>query len=260
VNRFARRILHETINATVEETNWTIGLNHPPPQLVFTSRERCGCWRTRRNLPVPAKIIYTPAHERIVQQTAVDLNHDGINDFALNPGSGTNGGLSFRYLAAFASRQKNAVVRQGSSASALKAGMSIGPDQQFMPGRELMAAWSSNGNRYTGQWMNDGKGVKNRYLGIRFSIKGKVHYGWARLTVTPTKGFVGILTGYAYETIPNKPIIAGRTQGPDEIGASVRVSPTILSAPVPEPATLGLLAQGAAGLVAWRRRDAGQCA
>ena len=29
----------------------------------------------------------------------------------------------------------------------------------------------------------------------------------------------------------------------------------VLAAPAPEPASLGLLAQGAAGLVAWRRRD-----
>jgi hypothetical protein len=205
--------------------------------------------------PSQAKIIYTPAHERIVQHTTVDLNHDGINDFALNPGSGTNSGMSFRYLAAAASRHNRALVGQGSYASALKAGVSIGPAQQFVVGRELMAAWSFNGNRYAGQWMNEGKGVKNRYLGIRFSINGKVHYGWARLTVTATKNFEATLTGYAYETIPNKPIIAGKM-----IGGLVPTSPATLSAPTPEPATLGLLAQGAAGLVAWRRRNAGQCA
>jgi hypothetical protein len=38
------------------------------------------------------------------------------------------------------------------------------------------------------------------------------------------------LTGYAYETIPNKPIIAGKIEGPDEITV--------------EPATLGHLAAG----------------
>jgi len=45
--------------------------------------------------------------------------------------------------------------------------------------------------------------------------QGKLHYGWARLNVTiKNKGGVpeitGLLTGYAYETIPNKPIIAGK--------------------------------------------------
>jgi hypothetical protein len=36
--------------------------------------------------------------------------------------------------------------------------------------------------------------------------------------------------GYAYETIPNKPIVTGQTKGPDVV----------------EPATLGHLARGAA--------------
>jgi hypothetical protein len=37
-----------------------------------------------------------------------------------------------------------------------------------------------------------------------------------------------VITGYAFETIPNKPIIAGKTRGKDD-------------------ATLGQLAQGASG-------------
>ena len=189
--------------------------------------------------PSQAKIIYTPTHVRIVQLTTVDLNHDGTNDFALHPMSGTNSGFPYRYLAAFASRRGNALVAQHSYASALKAGMSIGPAQNFAIGRELMAAFGSNGSpHYTGQWMNGGKGLKNGYLGIRFNIKGKLHYGWARITVTPGKYFVGTLTGYAYETIANKRIIAGKTRGPDVM--------------TPQPASLGRLAAGASSIPAWR--------
>jgi len=60
-------------------------------------------------------------------------------------------------------------------------------------------------------------------MGIRFKIKGKSHFGWARLSVTEAAigpayhRIYATLTGYAYETIPNKPIIAGRTHGPDVI-------------------------------------------
>ena len=73
--------------------------------------------------------------------------------------------------------------------------------------------------------------VYDRYLGIMFQIKGKPHYGWARLNVSGGGGSLGgVLTGYAYETIPNKPIIAGKTKGPDVITV--------------EPATLGRLALG----------------
>jgi hypothetical protein len=98
---------------------------------------------------------------------------------------------------------------------------------------------TANTSGIFGSWIN----VNHRYLGARFYIEGKVHYGWARLnvqvqlplTVTAT------LTGYAYETVPNKPIVAGKTKGPD-VGSV-------------EPASLGRLAQGSAGLAPGRRRE-----
>ena len=73
-----------------------------------------------------------------------------------------------------------------------------------------------------GPWVGKGKGVRNRYLGLKFVIHGKVHYGWARLSVTlghhRQYGDVsGTLTGYAYQTIPNKAIITGKTKGQDLI-------------------------------------------
>jgi len=48
----------------------------------------------------------------------------------------------------------------------------------------------------------------------------------------------GMLTGYAYETIANKAIIAGRTKGPDVTAA--------------QPTSLGHLAAGASAIPAWR--------
>jgi hypothetical protein len=55
---------------------------------------------------------------------------------------------------------------------------------------------------------------------VKFEIKGKYHYGWARMSVTCQGGRLGYtptLTGYAYETIANKAIIAGKTKGPDVV-------------------------------------------
>jgi len=71
-------------------------------------------------------------------------------------------------------------------------------------------------SRTSGQWLY----TKNRYLGFQFIIGGQTHYGWARLAVTQRAkrhGIQATLTGYAYETIPNKPIIAGKTKGPDMV-------------------------------------------
>jgi hypothetical protein len=48
------------------------------------------------------------------------------------------------------------------------------------------------------------------------------------------------LTGYAFETIPNKPIVTGLSGGTD------------VSSTEPEAATLGHLAAGASAIQAWR--------
>src|SRR6202044_3187819 len=95
-----------------------------------------------------------------------------------------------------------------------------------------------SGSSNYGQWSY----TRHRYLGLKFIVSGQVHYGWARVAVTldQNKEIVATLTGYAYETIPNKPIIAGKTKGPDVITW--------------EPATLGRLAQGASGISAWREK------
>jgi hypothetical protein len=66
----------------------------------------------------------------------------------------------------------------------------------------------------------------------------------------------GLLTGYAYETIPNKPIVTGKTKGPDEDSRLEPPSSVTLTAATSKPATLGMLAMGARGLSIWRREDA----
>jgi len=65
---------------------------------------------------------------------------------------------------------------------------------------------------------------------VRFAIKGKVHYGWARIGhISPNKPVKALLTGYAYETIPNKPIIAGKAEGPDVVTVQPDTAPGSLS-------------------------------
>ena len=80
-------------------------------------------------------------------------------------------------------------------------------------------------------WVNGGKGVKNRYIGLKFKINGKFHFGWARITVITSKGsFTSILTGFAYETIADKSIIAGETKGTDDSGIE-QSNPAALALP-----------------------------
>jgi len=98
------------------------------------------------------------------------------------------------------------------------------------------------------------------FVGFKFLIEGKPHYGWARLTAHvvkfPKETLVSaVLTGYAYETVPNKSIIAGATKGPDEIDTVGQMSPASPTAPIPGSATLGMLAMGSPGLSIWRRKE-----
>jgi hypothetical protein len=94
-----------------------------------------------------------------------------------------------------------------------------------------------------GQW-----GGGNGYLGFEFLAPDGWHYGWASVDVgvkniTEDFSYQETLIGYAYNTVPGQPLLAGQEH----------YQPM---APTPEPGTLGLLAIGSLGLGLWRRRKA----
>jgi hypothetical protein len=198
-----------------------------------------------------AKIIYTATHVQIRQSSSflLDFNFQpkvGDVDFIIDRGrdckslSGCHSGMD---ALGYNSHRSIAVTSHG-SAIALRPGQRMGP-RKGVSGRAQMAFVEFGGPTNTtvwfGQWGNGGEGLKNGYLGLKFVLNGKVHYGWARvsLTVKNNRFNTATLTGYAFETIPNKSIIIGKTQGPDVIV---------------EPATLGHLAAGANARSPWRTR------
>jgi|CZKK01.1.fsa_nt_gi hypothetical protein len=189
-----------------------------------------------------AEVVYTPVHSRIYQDFPIDLNHDGITDFHIT--SYDFSGLG--ELAVYPLVQGNRVAAtpevckfQPGGAAALPRGAVIGPSGRFEAQANCMAwGFRSVSSTSDGAWVS----AKNRYLGFAFVIDGKEHFGWARLSMGK---FIfeelGVITGYAYETVPGKPIIAG-----DEGNATK----TSLN-----PATLGALALGAPAMNLWRRQD-----
>jgi len=188
-----------------------------------------------------AKIVYFPANITIghggVQIYNLDLNHDGIADFSIS----TRGSCEFscsRQLGARGSTRGDEIEFNGfkrglHSGAALHLGAKIGAKNNFDLSAFLASGFGYKSHYYSkGNWAN-----VRRYLGLEFQIKGKTHFGWARLSVSVQKlNITAKLTGYAYETIPGKPIIAGREHGKDE-------------------ATLGRLAQGASGVAASRQKQ-----
>jgi hypothetical protein len=107
----------------------------------------------------------------------------------------------------------------------------IGPNNNFVENFTLGEINLSG--RAGGPWV----GLTNAFLGLMVDVPGSSpHFGWARLSVDENLGIV--LHDFALESEPNTPIAAGAGLA------------------VPEPGSLGLLALGAVGLAAWRKRRA----
>ena len=181
-----------------------------------------------------AKIIYTKKHVQIAENTRYDLslNNSGTTDFA--PANKRSSHSATHFNSAKASlwihRYGSNSIRGSSKgrgvwASALPAGVKIGASTKFHSSSNAEMAYSTsyatstiNGTiKHTyraGPWLK----ATNQYLGLKFVISGKTHYGWARLTTNCTgRNCSELLTGYAYETVANKGIVTGKTKGPDVI-------------------------------------------
>lgn len=172
-----------------------------------------------------AKVVYTPANVKIVLNAGLiefDLNHDGVPDFGLSNVYRTRSSRWFASLLVKPLKSANEISGRGSHdqlAYALAKGDKIDSKAEFRPDYPvggIMAASDILGYVY-GYWRN-----ATAYLGLKFVIHGKVHFGWARVRVTPGKphNFNATLTGYAYETVANAPILAGATKGSEEPAGS----------------------------------------
>jgi hypothetical protein len=211
--------------------------------------------------PAEAKIVYTPANVPLMNKGQVffDLNHDGINDFSFYGRSISHRSVStfFFRMTASPAQQANAIWgveshEHASCAAILPGGERVGPKRQFQANRVVMFD-SSGGPQGGTAYCPWGGKIGTHYLGLKFSVKGKTHFGWARVKIASMFPYVISLTGYAYETIPNKPILTGATKGASKLGNIRRSSPAALN--VRKPATLGLLARGWPALSIWRRRE-----
>jgi hypothetical protein len=207
--------------------------------------------------PAEAKVVYTKTHRVIGPNGiyAIDLNHDGTADFVVS---------HFTYNTTFGNEWLKAIPAVGNAvigstgqkcggshfASALNRGARIGAGQHFLNTSRAAGATMvfdiSSSCGPAGRWVD----VNNRYLGLRFLIQGKTHYGWARLSVQVKAGIAATLTGYAYETVPKRSIRAGQTYSTDgsEDGGNAETSSsneTRNSAEIlPPSSSLGMLARG----------------
>jgi hypothetical protein len=161
-----------------------------------------------------------------------DLNHDALSDLAIATSHNSCASECLENRDAFSmgngveDKKVRSHLSSFFSAFVLHPG-TIGPRAPFVQGGEFGCAMldvfsfpSVHYRRLTGKWHD----VTDRNLGLASSSAAKTHFGWARLTVHD-KGhaITTVLAGYAYETIPNHPIITGKKIGPTTTASNNRM-------------------------------------
>jgi hypothetical protein len=216
--------------------------------------------------PAEAKIVYTPADTKITPDHVIplDLTDNGTIDFRFKDIYQRSHSFGFDHsgiLSILPAIQDNKIVGftriNGNYASALRAGVSIGPNAKFTTGADQIeeAFIDTGAPNAEGTCFSTWPSGQSRYLGLKFVMDGGIHFGWARLTVTCVNLHVAAtLTGYAYETVPNKGIIAGATSGEDE-PTDAALGAASAGATFGKAAPLGFLALGSMSLPVWRENS-----
>ncbi len=209
---------------------------------------------------VTKKTIHIPiSTDGIQKRVPISVANNGIDNFSFILSSTAGVRRTFIGFSAGSTGSDNQIIAGGNfygKALPLSRGTKISSTPtagvfSWMPLIEATDTFS--GSFYSrGYWKGN---QRNQYLGVRFKIDGEFHYGWIRLTVTsdvklekPT--LEATITGYAYETVPNKPILAGTAETADKATAALQAPRNIQGKTGP---SLGMLAAGAEGLPRWRR-------
>jgi hypothetical protein len=213
---------------------------------------------TNTNIPIPL------CGDEFPCSISISLNGDGVNDFKFS--------LISSYDFDFLSRRLHVTElngggvigtvggKHGPYASCLLRGAKIGASDHFLAGKVTVeysyiyyGSINSHGPKELyGKW---GGNHPNRFLGVKFKIDGKTHYGWVRMTVnvvtsaTQYPVMSATITEYGYETVANESLDAGLSSATDPADDQAQAP-----AEGPGHPALGMLALGADGLALWRKQ------
>ncbi len=154
----------------------------------------------------------------------LDLNNDGNNDFTLSASaSATNTNPTHYGKRVIASPLNGNAVKDilvNSNIVSIPLQFNTVIDSNLLLNQSWQTsgwnilkdtAWSSfggpGGSGY-GLWDS----LSDYFLGLRLLQSGQTYYGWVRLRVDVTSSYASvIIIDYAYNSIPNQPILAGQT-------------------------------------------------
>lgn len=177
-----------------------------------------------------AQIVYSGVQDlAIAQFSSQNLNLDGdaYNDILLKNYVFLGGNYQGAYVN-FAPGKVVGFFSGFGYASALSEGDLI--DASTTAGGPFQSSMAYGGNNPNAEFNN----VSGAFLGLEFPINATSHFGWVRVTIDNAAGTF-VINDWAYNSVPGEGLRAGQ---------------------VPEPTALGLLAAGAAGVAAMRRRKA----
>ena len=174
----------------------------------------------------------------------LDFNDDGKIDFNIfhsHLSMTSPYVLQFSGASGAGAISKNGFVGANFFISKLNAGDTIGENDDFIRRGNFGSIYNSQGST---QLYGNFLGAQNAFFGVKFNdISGNRLFGWGRVSM-PDDGSKITLHDLAYNEISDEPIRAGQMVNDDPPGGT----------PIPEPGTLGMLALGAIGVCAWRKR------
>ena len=191
--------------------------------------------------PSQAEVLFTPSNAILSGSSGklgIDLDHDGLVDFTLviKDVRSFSGYQMVNGLGAYGNKPSHQLgADRFGEASALNPGTRIAAGQRFQASAIMVSGFG-----YLGNWTD----AKNRFLGVRFLINGEVHYAWIGFrSATGQFGSVAAqLEGWAYETNPDAPIVAGNRGTARQPVSSYQHT------------SLEMLASGHGATQAWRKR------
>ncbi len=167
-----------------------------------------------------AQIIYTDIDPDVNISNSsylLDLNNDGTEDFRITQNGSSSYSMDGVAVYAYQSNANKLLIDKiqfGYYSYSVNAALALNQGDTIDNNQPMWGAFGglnahgiyNSAPLDIGHW----KSLSDKYIGFKFVIDSDLHYGWARLNVTPDATSATI-KDYAYNSIPDEMIMAGQT-------------------------------------------------